>query len=327
MSVYTHLNEGDIVPLLELYDIGRLVDFSGIEGGVENTNYFVDVIKDGITSRYVLTLFEYLPEDALPFFIDFTDELKEAGLPVPNPVRDQQGRALHYVQGKPALIAACFKGNHKKELRVQDCQQIGTILAHIHQAGQKSNLFQENQRGIHWLNEQQQRLQSLLKESDALYMKAQWQSITAALESVQNLPQGLIHGDLFHDNVLFDQNGITGVIDFYNACHDWLIYDLAVTVNDWCLNPDLTLDSKRAKALTSAYDRVRPFTEEEKQVWPAMLRLAAFRFWVSRIITFIHPEEAVDNEHEVSLVRNFKAPDEFREILRDRTNSKINKII
>ena len=323
MSVYTHLSTRDICALLAQYDIGELVSYEGIESGVENTNYFLDVSKNGIQKRYVLTLFEFLPEKTLPFFIAFTDELNAGGVSVPNPVRDINGGALHHMKGKPALIAPCFKGKHPTELTTELCRQVGENLARIHLIGQQSSLYQENQRGVSWLSEQQQRLHPLLKPEDAKDMAEQWQSITQGLEQAANLPKGLIHGDLFHDNVLFEDNRITGVIDFYNACHDWLLYDLAVTANDWCLNTDLTLDSSRCKALFSAYASVRPFTDEEKQLWPLMLRLAAFRFWVSRIITFLHPEEEVDQAHEQSLTGNFKDPNEFRDILFNRTNSEI----
>ena len=323
MSVYTHLSAQDISELLAQYDIGELASFKGIEGGIENTNYFIDVSRNGIQKCYVLTLFEYLPKQTLPFFIGFTDELNEGGVPVPNPVRDFKGGAIHHVKGKPALIVPCFKGEHLQKLNPDHCHQIGKTLARIHLIGQNSSLRQENQRGISWLNKQHQRLQPLLAAEDACYMAQQWQSINQGLEQAANLPKGLIHGDLFHDNVLFAEDQITGVIDFYNACHDWLLYDLAVTANDWCLNKDLTLDPVRCQVLTTAYSSVRPLTEEEKQFWPLMLRLAAFRFWISRIITFLHPEEEVDLAHEQSLTGNFKDPDEFRDILFNRTNSVI----
>ena len=326
MSVYTQLSSQDINGLLAQYDIGELVSFEGIEAGIENTNYFVDVSRNGIQKRYVLTLFEYLPEKTLPFFIGFTDELNAGGVSVPNPVRDRKGGALHHVKGKPALIVPCFEGKHLQTLTPDHCRQIGKTLARIHLIGQKSSLRQENQRGISWLNKQNQRLQSLLTPEDASCMKEQWRSITRELEQAANLPKGLIHGDLFHDNVLFSGDQVTGVIDFYNACHDWLLYDLAVTANDWCLNTDLTLDPIRCQVLTSAYSCIRPFTEDEKQLWPLMLRLAAFRFWVSRIITFIHPEEEVDQAHKQSLTGHFKDPDEFRSILFNRTNSVITSI-
>ncbi|MFK0571330.1 homoserine kinase [Endozoicomonas sp.] len=322
MAVYTHLTQQDIEQLLARYDIGKPVSFKGIEGGVENTNYFLDVDKKGHLQRYVLTLFEYLPAETLPFFIAYTDELKASGLPVPNPIRDRKGAALQTVKGKPALIVQCFEGQHPdaKNLTLDQCQQIGTMLAKIHTAGQSSSLYQENQRGLPWLDAQQQRLIPLLNPDDASFMAEQWHSISKALETFKHLPKGLIHGDLFHNNVLFDQGKISAVIDFYQACNDWLIYDLAVTVNDWCLTDNLELDNQRLKALTEAYIWVRPLTENEKKAWPLMLRLAAFRFWISRLITFVYPEQEADGEHQENHVRDFLDPDEFKIMLKLRTN-------
>ncbi len=320
MSVYTHLHQQDIKHLLSQYNIGQLVSFTGIEGGVENTNYFIDVEKDGQEQRYVLTLFEYLSVDALPFFIDLTNELAADNIPVPAPVKDQSGQALQLVRNKPAIIAPCLPGKHYNEISVDHCREMGQVLAQIHRSGQHSSLQQENQRGISWLDQQVTRLKPLLKAEDALIMSDQWRSINAELAKYTTLPAGLIHGDLFHDNVLFECDRITGVIDFYNACYDWLIYDVAVTVNDWCIKSDLSLDAKRCRALLDAYNDIRPFTEEERQAWSVILRLASFRFWVSRIITFIHPEEAVGSEHEQSQALNFKNPDEFRDILIYRTD-------
>ena len=318
MSVYTHLSQQDIEQFLTRYDIGRLVHFSGIEGGVENTNYFIDTQKSGVETRYVLTLFEYQPEETLPFFIALTDELAACDIPVPASIRDKEGQALHTLKEKPALIVPCLPGQHIGTPSKEHCEQMGTMLARIHQAGQTSTLQQENHRGIDWLDQQQKRLQPLLNSNDAQLMAERWSSITSTLSAFQALPSGLIHGDLFHDNVLFEGHRITAVIDFYNACHGWLIYDLAVAINDWCLKADLSLDPERCKIALEAYSQVRPFTELEKQAWPHILQLAAFRFWVSRIITFIHPEEDVDQQHEQSLIRNFKNPDEFRDILINR---------
>ncbi|WP_066013556.1 homoserine kinase [Endozoicomonas atrinae] len=317
MSVYTHLTQQDIEQLLTRYDLGNLTSFKGIESGVENTNYFLDVDKKGHLQRFVLTLFEYLPADTLPFFINYTDELKAFGLPVPNPVRDKNGIALQSVKGKPTLIVQCFAGQHPdaRNLSLDQCQQMGTMLAKIHRAGQGSSLYQENQRGLSWLDAQQKRLTPLLDQDDARFMAEQWKSISSSLKTFGNLPTGLIHGDLFHNNVLFDQGRISAVIDFYQACNDWLIYDLAVTVNDWCITDNLELDSQRTKVLTDAYARVRPFTEEEKKAWPLILQLAAFRFWISRLITFIYPEAPMDQEHQNSLVRHFLDPNEFKEML------------
>ncbi|MGI9275851.1 MAG: homoserine kinase [Endozoicomonas sp.] len=321
MSVYTHLNANDIHGLLSRYDIGDLDSFKGIEGGVENTNYFVTTRTDEQQRRYVLTLFEYLPAATLPFFIDFTDELSRGGLAVPAPVRDMQGEALHTLKNKPCLLTPCFPGKHPSRLTADHCQQVGHLLAQIHTIGQQSQLHQENQRGTTWLSQQVKRLEKLLPPDEASFMSSQWQQIVKELGSFTNLPGGLIHGDLFHDNVLIKNGKITGVIDFYNACHDFLLYDLAVTVNDWCIQPDLELDPDRLQALITAYAAVRPFTDQEKQAWPLILRLASFRFWISRLITFVHPEQEADSAHQQSLVRNYKDPAEFRDILQLRTRN------
>ena len=323
MSVYTHLTQQDIEQLLARYDIGALTSFKGIESGVENTNYFLDVDNKDRQQRYVLTLFEYLPAETLPFFIDYTDALKASQLPVPNPIRDTQNLALHTVKGKPALIVECFKGKHPTvdNLSTSQCQQVGAMLAKIHVAGQGAGLHQENQRGLLWLDSQQQRLIPLLKADCAAFMAEQWASIFNALKPLDSLPKGLIHGDLFHDNVLFEQHRISAVIDFYQACNDWLIYDLAVTANDWCLADDLTLEPERLSALVEAYAEVRPLTDGEKKAWPLMLRLAAFRFWISRLITFVHPETPPDAEHQKSQIRQFLDPDKFKNMLKLRTEN------
>lgn len=315
MSVYTYLTASDIDSLLSHYDLGSLHDFRGIQGGVENTNYFIDVNTGNVQQRYVLTLFEYLPEETLPFFINFTTELSEGNIPVPAPVRDKQGIALHKLKDKPCLISPCFPGQHKTELDTGHCRQVGIQLAKIHLIGQNSSLQQENQRGVPWLDQQVQRLNPLLSVEDASLMARLWQEITIDLSAFKSLPSGLIHGDLFHDNVLFDNNRITGIIDFYNACQDYLLYDLAVTANDWCINPDLTLNANRLTAITRSYALIRPFTGEEKQAWPLMLKLAAFRFWISRIITFVHPEQEVDQQHQENQILNFKDPEAFKQLL------------
>ncbi|WP_095210225.1 homoserine kinase [Endozoicomonas ascidiicola] len=322
MSVYTHLTHTEIEQILSGYDLGHLISFKGIESGVENTNYFLDVEKNGVRQRYVLTLFEYQPASALPFFIDYTDELKTHDLPVPNPVRDKKGHALQSVKDKPTLIVQCFPGKHPdhKNLSLDQCEQIGEMLGRVHLAGMDSKLHQENHRGVAWLNVQKERLVPLLSQDDSLFMSQQWNNISTSLQTFSELPTGLIHGDLFHNNVLFDGGKISAVIDFYQACSDWLVYDLAVTVNDWCLEEGLELSSQKQNALIEAYTKIRPLTHEEKTAWPVMLRLAAFRFWVSRLITFIHPESQMDDEHKESLIRAFLDPDEFKNMLILRSN-------
>ncbi len=326
MAVYTRLDKKGICSLLSRYHLGELVTFQGIAGGVENTNYFLDIATPLHTQRYVLTIFEYLPESSLPFFIDYTDELNSAGLPVPAAIRDKQEKAVQRIKGKPAVIVPCLPGEHLKKLNGNHCQQVGELLGKIHQAGLQSRLKQSNIRGIDWLDTQQKRLSNLLPKEEVHYMQEQWQGIKNELPSTSELPKGLIHGDLFHDNALFTGDKLTGVIDFYQSCHDYLLYDLAVTVNDWCINSDLELDHLKTSALLKAYASVRPFTPTEQDAWPLMLRLAAFRFWISRIITFVHPEQAIDSAHQQMLERCFLDPRKFKAMLelrniRDRSLS------
>ena len=319
MAVYTPLGKQDICSLLSRYNLGKLASHTGVAGGVENTNYFLDIRTGQSVQRYVLTLFEYQEANTLPFFLDVTNVLQQNGLPVPAAIKDKQGEALQTIKGKPAVIVPCLPGQHPEQINTRHCQQIGTTLAKIHQTKLPAPLKQPNHRGIDWLSAQQQRLCSLIPEHDASYMAKQWRSITSELETFEPLPKGLIHGDLFTDNVLFGNEHLTGVIDFYQSCYDWLLYDIAVTVNDWCINESLELDHEKTSQLLKHYAAIRPFTPQEKHAWPLMLRLAAFRFWLSRIITFVHPEQAINSIQQEALNRSFLNPDKFKNMLEIRS--------
>ena len=320
MAVYTQLGKQDIISLLSDYNLGELQHYEGITAGVENTNYFLDLRTQSSLKRYVLTLFEYQDESTLSFFLRFVQELHAQNLPVPAPIANNNGLVLQRIADKPAVIVPCLQGQHLTTVTAQDCNKVGTQLALIHQTGRLSSLRQNNHRGISWLDQQQQRLASLLPQQDAHYMQAQWQNISAGLKTYQSLPKGLIHGDLFIDNVLFANQQLTGIIDFYQASHDLLLYDVAVTVNDWCINKNLMLDQAKTKQLLAHYAAIRPFTSEEQDAWQLILRLAAFRFWVSRIITFIHPEPKADASiASVQPVYTPKDPDEFKRMLEHHT--------
>ncbi len=321
MAVYTQLSREEVQTFLAQYDVGDLEGYKGIASGVENTNYFVDTCTaDGEQGRYVLTLFEYLPQETLPFFIDLTDLLAQHQLPVPAAIRDRDGNALKTLKGKPALLQPCLPGADVSLITSSHCAAVGDMLARIHVAGQQDKVQQENQRGIDWLRQQQARMVPLMPRADGQLLQATWKKLEDELfPRAAELPTGLIHGDLFHDNVLFTGYDITGVIDFYNACTDWLLYDLAVTVNDWCNMPrDVEFDPMRLDALLRAYAKVRPFTAAEKELWPLVLQLAATRFWISRLYTFVLPEEGNVCADADDAVRGFKDPDEFRDLLIDR---------
>ncbi|MDD7804868.1 MAG: homoserine kinase [Endozoicomonas sp. (ex Botrylloides leachii)] len=320
MAVYTPLGKHDIDSLLSRYSLGVLDKHTGITGGVENTNYLLQIRTEQWIQRYVLTLFEYQQASTLPFFIEVTQKLQCNGLPVPAVIQDKHGQSLQTVKGKPAVIVPFLLGQYPKKPHISHCAQIGTILAKIHQTKLKSSLKQLNHRGIDWLEAQQERLFKLLAKHEASYMQQQWHSIISEISGCQTLPKGLIHGDLFTDNTLFVNGELTGVIDFYQSCYDWLLYDVAVTVNDWCITDNLALDGEKTSQLLKHYAAIRPFTRQEKKAWPFMLRLAAFRFWISRIITFVHPEQPINNANKETLRQSFLDPDKFKKMLELRTN-------
>ncbi|WP_196221515.1 homoserine kinase [Sansalvadorimonas verongulae] len=329
MAVYTQLSNKDFRSFLSLYDEGELISWKGITGGVENTNYFVDTLHPEKGEQYfVLTIFEYVPKGRLPFFIRFMELLADTGLPVPAPVHGKDDQPLREIKGKPCMLQPCLSGHHvdPADLTIEQCRAIGENLARIHVAGTEASISQDDLRGMDWISTQIQRLAPLITKTEAKLQASQWQEITAGLAAESDLPRGLIHADLFVDNVLFEGEKITAIIDFFQSCRGWLLYDVAVTVNDWCRKPgSLELDTARTDAFLLAYNKVRPFTDGEHRCWHLMHRLACLRFWISRIITYIHPEEEQDSENEI--IRHFKNPDEFRDMLKLRTATSASLIL
>ena len=181
---------------------------------------------------------------------------------------------------------------------------------------------------MEWINQQVTRLSSLISEEDSLLQSQQWTEIQEGLKAFPDLPKGLIHADLFVDNVLFENDKVTGMIDFFQSCEDWLLYDVAVTVNDWCtVSGSLELSPEKTQSLLEAYNKVRPFTESEHKAWHLMHRLSCLRFWISRLVTFLHPEEGSEHLNDQGAIRKFKDPDEFRDMLELRTDKSFSLIL
>ena len=330
MSVYTQLSDEEFRSFLSQYDQGELISWKGIEAGIENTNYFVNTRHpEKGELNFVLTIFEYIPKEQLPFFIQFMELLAEAGLPVPAPVHGRDDEPLREVKGKPCMLQPRLPGHHVNpaDLTLQQCSAIGENLARIHVAGSKASISQKDLRGVDWVEQQAKRLAPLLPKEDAELLTSQWQEISTQLVSESDLPRGLIHADLFVDNVLVEGEEVTGIIDFFLACNGWFLYDVAITVNDWCRQPgSLELDSARTEAFLQAYHAVRPFTDGEHRCWGLMHRLACLRFWLSRINTYLHPEEP-SSEAEEDVLRHFKDPDEFRDMLKLRTERSASLVL
>ncbi|WP_166364625.1 homoserine kinase [Pseudomonas akapageensis] len=280
MSVFTPLARPELEAFLAPYGLGRLRDFQGIAAGTENSNFFISLEQ----GEYVLTLVERGPVQDLPFFIELLDVLHDADLPVPYALRTTDGVALRELAGKPALLQPRLPGKHIKQPNNQHCAQVGELLGHLHLATREHVLERKTDRGLDWMLEEGRRLMPRLEPTQGKLLQESLDEIAKHHAHILALPRANLHADLFRDNVLFEGTHLTGLIDFYNACSGPMLYDLAITLNDWCCDEAGIIDGARARALLGAYSTLRPFTAGEAELWPIMLRVACVRFWLSRLI-------------------------------------------
>ncbi|MDB5841506.1 MAG: homoserine kinase [Herminiimonas sp.] len=291
MAVFTPVSLDDLAPWATQFPIGNVLSVKGISSGIENSNFFLHTE----TGEYVLTLFEKLTFAQLPFYLNLMRHLADRGVLVPSPVANAQGEILNTLHGKPASIVTKLEGSCQMSPRPVHCAAVGAMLARMHRAASDFPLRQPNLRGLGWWKETTPIVLPHLSAQgkDLLRAEMQAQEEFAASASYQALPGGPIHADLFRNNVMFDGESLTGFFDFYFAgCDTWL-FDVAVTVNDWCIDEKSgALDEPRVRALLDAYDAVRPFNEAEYSSWRLMLRAGALRFWLSRLYDFYLPRDA-----------------------------------
>lgn len=307
MSVYTTVSEQALTEFLSDYSIGELVSLTGISDGIENTNYFVDTSQ----GKYVLTLFETLSANELPFFLDLMAHLNEHQVPSAHPIADNDKRYLKMLCGKPAALVQRLTGKSNMQPNEQQCAALGQALGHAHVVTKNFMGVRENRRGPHWWQQTGQKLLPHL--SDAQKQLLEDELAFQTQHRKDNLPRGVIHADLFRDNALFDGNTLSGIIDFYYACNDVLLYDVAVTANDWCSNEDGSLNQARCTSFLQAYQKERSLSDDEKADWSLMLRAAALRFWLSRLQDKHFPREGE--------MTHIKDPAVFEDILRDRRSN------
>lgn len=298
MAVYTEVAFDEAAALLHTLNLGDLTELRGIQGGIENTNYFVTSERDGATLEHVLTVFERLGFEQLPFYLHLMKFLAERGLPVPAPAVNAQGEILLTVQGKPAAVVDKLRGKSDLAPGVAQCEAVGAMLARMHLAGRDFPMNQPNLRGLPWWNETAPVVLPLLSASQADLLRSElaYQNHVAQGPSYAALPRGPIHADLFRDNAMFEGGVLTGFFDFYFAGCDTFLFDIAVCLNDWCVlhdeDHDGSLDTPRSLALLAAYQSVRPLTAAERSLLPALLRAGALRFWISRLWDLHLPREA-----------------------------------
>jgi homoserine kinase type II len=290
LSVYTPISQAELSQWLRGYSLGRLESFEPVEAGIENTNYFVTTSQ----GRYVLTLFERLPAAELPFYLDLMAHLARHGIPCPAPIADLADRYLGELNGKPAALVTRLAGRSVERPGPAECAELGMLLGRMHLAARSYSAYLENPRGPKWWRFAARAVLAFLDEEASSLLESEL--AFQAEHRLPDLPRGPVHADLFRDNALFTDARVSGVVDFYFAGVDRLLYDVAVCANDWCLADapaDLRLERGRTSALLAGYHAVRPLSGPERDAWPVMLRAAALRFWLSRLYDFHLPRAGV----------------------------------
>jgi homoserine kinase type II len=312
MAVFTPVTEEQAALLMSQLGLGELTELRGIEGGIENTNYFATTDL----GDYVLTLFERLNHEQLPFYLYLMKHLAEKGIPVPNPAANSDGDILHTLCDKPAAVVNRLLGKSQLTPDVVHCAAVGAMMARMHLAGEDYNRSQPNLRGLAWWNDTVPVVLPYLEEDQARLLQSElaFQNHIAQGATYQALPKGPVHADLFRDNVMFEGEKLTGFFDFYFAGNDTWLFDLSVCMNDWCIDLNSGEHApERALAMLNAYQEVRPLRSAERQLLPAMLRAGALRFWISRLWDFHLPREA-------SMLKPHD-PTHFERVLRARLTS------
>jgi homoserine kinase type II len=302
MSVFTTVTPGELRVWLAKYSLGSLTDLQGITAGIENTNYFVTTSQ----GRYVLHSLREAEGRRAAVLPQPDGPPGGARHSLPASDREPDERLSRRIEWKARGAGEFSPGKDLAHVGVAHCGRVGALLAGVHLAGQSYGATIQNPRGPRWWTAVMPEILPFLAADDAALLREEVRF--QANHRLPDLPRGPIHADLFRDNVLFQGDAVSGIIDFYFACTDALLYDVAITVNDWCVDDDGALDASRTQALLDAYRSTRPFAPGEHDAWPVMLRAGALRFWVSRLYDFHLPRPGE--------LTHAKDPDHFRRILK-----------
>ncbi len=290
MSVFTPVSIDEARDFTAPYNIGDIIDFQDIAAGVENSNFFVTTTR----GRYVMTIFEKIPRTDLDFYMGLMSHLHVKGINCAAPLKTTNADVLRELKGKPAALVTRLAGNDIAHPEPADCHAVGAALARMHIAAQGFTMPMTNWRGLSWWRREAEGLKVLATAAESTLLQSE--ILFQADFDHLDIPGGIVHADLFRDNILWDDHAdrhAPQMIDFYFACHDHLLWDVAITVNDWCLDfaayPAAKFDDAKLSALLAGYAGVRAFVPAEREAWPQMLRAAALRTWLGRLGYHYYP--------------------------------------
>ena len=308
MAVFTSINFDELSIWLKQFNLGNLIDFQGISSGVTNTNYLITVNN----AKFILTIFEDTKFDDLLFYIDLMSFLSKKHILCPQPILNINEKYLSSLKSKPALLVSFLNGSEKKDVGSGNCFEVGRALANFHLKAKKFSQKKENSRDLSWIKITYENLSNLLSEDDNRIIQEEFAYYEDNV--IDNLAQGIIHADLFIDNVLFDKDKVSGMIDLYYACNVKYIYDISVALNDWCIDDVGEIDKEKMNSFVKGYASIRKIDDDEIEALPTYLRLAALRFWVSRLYDFHNIRRGEDI--------TIKDPNHFKNILIKRKSFK-----
>jgi homoserine kinase type II len=292
MAVYTKLEPQEISNFLEQYNIYNFKEYKGITEGVENTNYFIKAsVQD-----YILTIYEKrVAENDLPFFIELLSKLSEEKFPCPQPIANKNNKKINKIKNKNAALVTFLKGKSKNKVTSEDCFEIGKIAAQLHELTKKINVSRKNNLSIEsWKNIFEKTINEKIDLDETIIKKTKDYLFLLEKSWPKNLPQGIIHADLFLDNIFFITNKVSGIIDFYFDCNDFYAYEIAICFNSICFDNNSTFNMTKAKNLIDGYSSIRILSNDEKKYLPILCMGAAMRFFLTRLYDFYNTDNKAD---------------------------------
>jgi homoserine kinase type II len=292
MAVYTKLEHQEVRQFLEQYNINNFKDYKGITEGVENTNYLIKTSEQD----YILTIYEKrVDENDLPFFIKLLSYLSENKFPCPKPIANKNNEKINRIKNKNAALVTFLNGQSKNKITSEECFEIGKITAQLHEITKKFDINRKNNLSIeNWESIFEKTIKQKIDLDESIIKKTKNYLNFLKDKWPKNLPQGIIHADLFPDNIFFINNKVSGIIDFYFACNDFFAYEIAICINSLCFDNNSTFNMTKAKNLIDGYTSIRTLSEDEKKYLPILSMGAAMRFFLTRLYDFYHTDNKAD---------------------------------